>query len=125
MNQAAPKSIEEALPSPSQRNAAVQRCCAARERSLQDSREKGHSSYDTKTLAAEAYCTAMPDLSGYENIRDFVACTAYGMINHSIDAMEGPKFLYAAQVALGALRHEPKDQKRPAAHPPTPLPGSN
>jgi hypothetical protein len=116
MNENAPTPIAlEASPHPPVRNAAVQRCCAARECSLQNSRAKRHDDYDTKRSAAEAYRNAMPHLSGYENIRDFIACAAHGMLIGAVDAIEGPKFLYAAQVALGALRHEPKDQKRSAA----------
>jgi hypothetical protein len=57
----------------------------------------------------------MPDLSGYENIRDFIACTAHGMLNGAIDPIAGPKFLYAAQVAIGALSRQPKEQKQSAA----------
>jgi hypothetical protein len=57
----------------------------------------------------------MPDLTGYENIRDFIACAAHGMLTGAIDPIEGPKFLYAAQVAVGALRHEPKEPKKAAA----------
>jgi hypothetical protein len=40
---------------------------------------------------------------------------SYGMVIGLIDAIEGSKFLYAAQVASSVLRHERKDQKRPAA----------
>lgn len=105
---------------------AVQRCCEARDRSIRQNREKRADPYNIRSLSAEAYCAAMPDLSGFENIRDFVACTSYGMVNGLIDAIEGAKFLYAAQVATGILRHEAKDQKRPAAGPPpTPLPNGN
>ena len=59
----------------------------------------------------------MPDLSGYQDIRDFIACVAHGMLIGAIDAIEGPKLLYAAQVASGVLRHEPKEQKQPVAYP--------
>jgi len=107
------------------RTPAVQRCCEARDRFIRQSRQKNRDSYKTSEAAAEAYCPAMPDLSGFENIRDFVACTSYGIVSGLIDAIEGSKFLYAAQIASGILRHEIKDQKRPAACPPTPLPGSN
>jgi len=57
----------------------------------------------------------MPDHSGYENIRGFIACTSYGMVNGLIDAIEGSKLHYAAQVSSSALRLEPKHHKRPAA----------
>ena len=59
----------------------------------------------------------MPDLAGFENIRDFIACTAHGMIIGAIDSIEGAKLLYAAQVAVGALHHQPK-----APHPLPPYP---
>lgn len=116
MNQTAPNpAVLEASTDPPARNAAVQRCCQARERSLEASRTKRLGYLDTQDNAIKAYCNAMPDLSGYENIRDFIACTAQGMVINAIDAIEGSKLLYAAQVALGALRYEPKEQKRPAA----------
>jgi hypothetical protein len=107
--------VEEALPNPPARNPAVERCCVAREHSLQESRAKKRDGYDTRKLASAAYCAAMPDLTGYQNIRDFIACAAHGMVTGAIDPIEGPKFLYAAQVAIGALRMEPKQPKKPAA----------
>jgi hypothetical protein len=56
-----------------------------------------------------------PIYSGYENIRDFIACTAHGMVIGAICSTQSSKLLYAAQVAIGALRHEPKKQRPPAA----------
>jgi len=105
----------ESEPGQPARTPAVQRCVDARDRSLQASNANKVERYDIQKFAAEAYCAAMPDLAGYENIRDFIACTSYGMVNGLIDAIEGSKFLYAAQIASGVLRHEPKDQKHPAA----------
>ena len=113
---------QPSLEGPSQppaRNAAVQSCCQARQRSLQQSEQANAEYLATKIRASEAYCTAMPDLSGYANIGDFIACVAHGMLNGAISPIEGPKLLYAAQVAIGALR------QKPAAAPPTPLPSSN
>jgi hypothetical protein len=112
----------ETSPTTPTRNPAVQRCYLARKHSLECSQKKGLDSYNTQENASEAYRNAMPDLSGYENIRDFIACITHGMLSNVIDTIEGPKFLYAAQIAVGALRHEPKDQKHPAAPPPTPYP---
>ena len=110
-----PSRTAETAPGQPARTPAVQHCIDARDRSLAESKVKDLSGYGTKKDAAEAYCAAMPDLSGYENIRDFIACTSYGMVNGLIDAIEGSKFLYAAQVASSVLRHEQQDQKRPAA----------
>jgi len=66
MTQPALTLVDEASPQPPDRNAAVQRCCAARDRSLQESRAKKRDLYDTRKLANEAFCAAMPDLTGYE-----------------------------------------------------------
>jgi hypothetical protein len=115
MSEAYPDVIDQSSSLLPTRNAAVLRCCAARERSLRESKTKGLDRFDTKVSAAAAYCDAMPDLSGCQNIQDFIACVAHGMITGLIDHIDGPKFLYAAQVAIGALRHEPKDLKPPAA----------
>jgi hypothetical protein len=111
MTQTTPTPVEESAPNPPARNPAVLRCCAARDRSIQESRAKHRDKYDTDELAGAAYLHAMPDLSGYENIRDFIACVAHGLIVGVVDPIEAPKFFYAAQVAIGALRHEPKAHK--------------
>jgi len=105
----------ETAPNLPSRNPAVERCCAARDRSRDESLDNGLENYETRKRATEAYKSALPDLAGYENVRDFIACVAHGMVTGAIDSIEGPKFLYAAQVALGVLRHEPKTQQRPAA----------
>jgi hypothetical protein len=41
-----------------------------------------------------------------ENIRDFVACVAYAMLFGAIEPANGSKFLYAAQVAYGAIKRQ-------------------
>lgn len=110
MNETASIPAAETLPSPPIHNPAVQRCCQARKRSLEASQKKGLDNYNAKVNANVAYRNAMPDLSGYENIRDFIACITYGMLFDIIDSIEGLKFIYAAQIAIGAPRHEPKDQ---------------
>ncbi len=73
-------------------------------------------------MAGKAYRSAMPDLAGYANIQDFIACTAYGMLMNTISASDATKLLYAAQVALSTLRSEPKAPKSSTATPPTPSP---
>jgi hypothetical protein len=116
MNQCTSSSpATETVPNPPSPNPAVQRCCEALERSLEESRANGKANYYEEEHADQAYMNAMPHLSGYENIRDFIACVTHGMVIGAIDHIEGPKLLYAAQIAVGALRHEPKPEKRPAA----------
>lgn len=58
--------------------------------------------------ASEAFRKAMPPLAGSQNIRDFIACVAYGMLNDILAGDEGTKLLYAAQVAHTST---PKPQK--------------
>ncbi len=60
----------------------------------------------------KAFREAMPTLAGHDNIRDFIACVAGGMLSEIINANEGAKFLYAAQVASGALNRDTARQKR-------------
>jgi hypothetical protein len=113
MNETEPITAPETLPSSTIHNPAVERCYLACKRSLESSQKKGLNDYDAKVYANVAFRNAMPHLFGYENIRDFIACITYGMLSDIIDSIEGPKFLYAAQVATGALRHEPKAPKHP------------
>jgi hypothetical protein len=61
--------------------------------------------------AGPAYCKAMPPLAGYENIRDFLACAAHGILIEAIPQQRANQLLYAAQVALASLHFEPKPQK--------------
>jgi hypothetical protein len=102
---------------PSARNSAVQRCADAWHMAIDASQVNHLDQYDTRKRAAEAYRRALPDLSGYENIRDFIASVTYGMILGVFDEVEAPKLLYAAQVATGTLRCAPKpkkEEKQPA-----------
>ena len=49
--------------------------------------------------AGDAFLSAMPPLSGIENIRSFVACVACAMANRILARGTATKLLYAAQVA--------------------------
>jgi hypothetical protein len=75
-------------------------------------REKGATNYDSTKIGASAYRRAMPRLTTYANIRDFIACVTHGMVCQVISNADGTKLLYASQVALTSLRAERKsDQK--------------
>jgi hypothetical protein len=111
------------------RNAAILRCCLAVKRSRRESNSKGRDLVETQICADEAYRKALPELVGYENIRDFIACVTYGMANDTITAFRGNKLLAGARLALSALSQEPagseknkKESPKTAAHPePAPL----
>jgi hypothetical protein len=109
MTETTPTSINETAPNPPVRNAAVLRSCAARDLSLAESRAKRRKASATKSLAEHAFRIAMPDLYGYENIRDYIACIAHGLVSGDVHPIESSTFFYAAQVATAALRREPKD----------------
>lgn len=114
MTEPAPTPALESTPAPPPRNPAVLRCMEAFRRSIEESRARKMEKYDAQRLATAAYLEVVPDLSGFENIRDFIACVAHGMMANFISEIEGNKLLYAAQVATSVLRIEPKPQKKPA-----------
>ena len=58
-------------------------------------------------FAKEAYRKAIPLLENYEGIRDYIACAAHGILIGAIPPHKCGHVLYAAQVALSALRYEP------------------
>jgi hypothetical protein len=115
MPPSSPATNNDSASVPSTRTPAVQRCCDARERSLLESRAMNLGDSKTRERAQDAYLDAMPDLAGYQNIRDFIACVSYGVISGDISPINSPGYLYAAQVAISALRLEPKDKTHPAA----------
>jgi len=110
MSQPSPILNEETAPA---RSAAVQRCCAARDRTLEEFRARNAEKFEAREQGAKSYRNALPDLSGYENIRDFVACISHGLLSGDISTINSPQYLYAAQVAISALRLEPKEPKQP------------
>jgi hypothetical protein len=99
---------------PALRNHAVARCAAAWDKVYRASMAKAKNEYAADRDAGKAFRQAMPPLCGYENICDFIACAGYGMLIGSIKEENGNKFLYAAQVALGAFARS-KTQTRTAA----------
>jgi hypothetical protein len=94
---------------------ALKRCCAAWKRAYDVYMEGKDGSEFTMVFAAHdagpAFCKAMPPLVGYENIRDFIACVAHGILIEAISEKRANQLLYAAQVALVSLNYEPKPRK--------------
>ena len=104
---------EESVPNPE--NPAIIRCMSAWKLTYQRELAKGQSDYTSTRNAGLAYRRAMPPLSGQENIRDFVACVAYGLLIEAINDRTGPKLLYAAQVAYITNRSQSAPPKTAAA----------
>jgi hypothetical protein len=66
-----------------------------------DARNKGGpDEFAAAREASAAFRAAMPQLAGYDGIRDFIACVAYGVLIDAIPADRAGQLLYAAQVAL-------------------------
>jgi len=104
---------EESLKSgPAASNAAIASCCNAFLRSYRVVRAKGSES-DAKHAAIASYCAALPPLAGADNIRDFIACVAYGLLLQIIEETRGARLLYAAQVARTAAAQSPKPKPAP------------
>ena len=112
-------------PDPKKSRAAIKRCCAAWQRAFDaymEGREgDGFNEIFAKHEAGPVYCKAMPPLSDYDSIRDFIACAAHGILIDAIPEKRANQLLYAAQVALAALHLEPKSRKSKSV-PPPPLP---
>jgi hypothetical protein len=112
-------------PSPALKNPAVAHCCDAFERVYKAVWAKKKSDYFALRDAGKAYREAMPPLSGYQSICDFIACTAHGILIEAVSGTSATKLLYAAQVALSTIPQQSKNQApRPEtpAQTPTPLP---
>jgi hypothetical protein len=58
----------------------------------------------------------MPPLTGSRNVRNFIACTAYGILLGAIDHKEASKLLDAAQVAPAGNAAQ-KHKKKPCSGP--------
>ncbi|MGA3161422.1 MAG: hypothetical protein ABSC77_09410 [Terracidiphilus sp.] len=98
-------------PTADQENPAVARCLSVWTIAY---KANNKNSYEASKAAAEAYRNAMPRLSGYENICNFIACVAHGILIGAIDRKDSTKLLYAAQVALSSV-HRPAPPKSAAA----------
>ena len=88
-------------------NGAVARCCMAYLYKLEDLTSQDKDLSHCMDQAQKIYRNTMPPLSGAENIRDFIACVAYGLLIQAINTDESTKLLYAAQVAYSAVQKFP------------------
>ena len=95
-------------------NPAVARCLDAFNRTYKANLAINQTKAAATECAAVAYREAMPPLTGPDNIRDFIACVAQGILVGAINSLQSSKLLYAAQVALSASRKLPT-QKPSAA----------
>jgi hypothetical protein len=90
---------------PALANLAVARCCMAWKEAVEANlAEDGHASV---YCSRHVYRQALPPLTGYQNICDFIACVGHGLLLEAFDEKTASKLLYAAQIAMTALNHAP------------------
>ena len=107
VNQAIPALNKAEEPNAVPENPAIACCLCAMALAYKEEKAIKNDHYDAVRKGHKGYRKAMPRLSGYDNIRNFIACVAHGMLIGAIDSDDSTKLLYAAQVALGAVRREP------------------
>lgn len=88
--------------SPSLQNPAVAHCCEVWEFTFRRALKEGSSLVFARVAAHKAFQKSMPPLTGDENIRNFVACVAQGMLMGSILTRDGARLIAAARVAKAA-----------------------
>ena len=76
---------------------------------------KGSSNWDCEKAGNKAYLKAVPSLSGYKNICDFVACINYASMTGVIIHTDAAHYLANAKIALSTIYHNPnhiRERKR-------------
>jgi hypothetical protein len=112
---AAKTSISELRPA--LQNPAVQHCLQAYKRVYRKQLKLTTSKVLARYHANEAFKSAMPILVGDKNIRDFIACVAFGMETGAIQEDTATRFFNAAAIALRATRHNKKSQNTKSTKP--------
>jgi hypothetical protein len=102
--------------SPARKIPAVALCCDAWDTAFQVSYARDKMEHFARKSSNKAYRDAMPPLSGYQSICDFIACVAHGLAIGAIEDATASRLLYAARAAHSILRNQPKT--KPQAGPP-------
>ena|ERR1700729_3106281 len=95
-------------------NEAVDRCNRAWQRAYNKEVadiDEDESTWPAQKAGNHAYLRAMPPLSGYQNICDFIACVAHALVIEAIGAKDSERLLAAAKIAVVALGREPAAPK--------------
>jgi hypothetical protein len=98
------------------RNPALERCIKAwnrtynlasinpKDESLNYLDEGDQDEVFAREQGANGFREALPMLTGYENIRDFIACVTYGMLTMILSQDESRELFGAAKIAMALLR---------------------
>ena len=112
--QTTPAPSEAGNPIPVYQNPAIAKCSRAWRNAYEKEIANGTYEGSAARFAGQIYRRLMPPLTGQENIRDFIACVAYGLLIGAIEEKCGSKLLYAAQVAHTTLRGQSATPKTAA-----------
>jgi hypothetical protein len=88
------------------RNAAVHRCCQARNRALVDCKGFKLSDWQSADLAAEAWLAALPDLASIQDIKDYAACINHAVAINVLRPVDAKAMLATARIVLDSIRAE-------------------
>jgi len=94
---------------------AIARCILARQRAFGKALACGKSDFGASIDGNQAFLHALPPLSGFDNIRDYVACLTYAIAAGVISNQIAGVLLEGAKVALATLRPHAKPSLRTAA----------
>ena len=105
----------------SQTGTALKRCrdawqCAydaTYDEGIEGGEDEEESIEEAKQAASKAYCSALPVVFDQDGIRNFISCVAHGVLIGAIDEDVSGRLLYAAQVAITALPHQPRPARPP------------
>jgi len=87
----------------------IQVCMNAWNRAHDEQAEhKDSSNWDCQKAGNKAYLRAVPSLSGYKNICDFIACINYASMIGVVTHNDAAHYLANARIALSAIYHQPK-----------------
>ena len=85
-------------------SAALMRCSKAFTTAHRNAQKLGKSARESREMGVYAYKLNMPTMTTHDGVVQAIACIVAGMNLDIITGAEGSKLLYAAQVALSALR---------------------
>ncbi len=85
-------------------NAAIVACAAAYNEVYLEFVESDCGEPQARQKARAVWHAALPPLTTSDNIRDFVACVAYGLATEMVGEQKAARMLYAAQVAQSNLK---------------------
>jgi hypothetical protein len=109
--QPTPDQPTEEAPNRLSENYAVAECLRAWQITMDNERSKldeDDNEDDAEKEANEAFLAAMPPLSGYQNVCDFIACVTQAYMWDIIRHQQADHLFKAAKIAMSALRLDPQ-----------------